>query len=262
MITKKHKLALSVLYFTLLSISAEAGLKIYYIRHAEAGHNVKKDWEKKGVPESEWPEYVGDSRMFTPKGKEQLTKATKKLKEIDFDFIAASPMWRTRNTILPYLKETESKAEIWPELHEASGSGEILDDDLPELKIPILGAGDLIEIPDEEAPYFVLQEDNKHEFHRPKRDEGKIYSTAALKIALTAAIEKINTQFGDSEKTILLVGHGGSGRALLRLITQSDYVGEERGSPDNAALWMVEQQDDKSYQLKMYNDAVVTPEED
>jgi len=154
MITKKHKLTLSALYFTLLTISAEAGLKIYYIRHAEAGHNVKKDWEEKGVPESEWPDYVGDSRMFTPKGKEQLAKATKKLKGIDFDFIAASPMWRTRNTILPFLKQTDSKAEIWPELHESSGSGDILDDDLPELTIPILGAGDLIEIPEEEAPYF------------------------------------------------------------------------------------------------------------
>jgi hypothetical protein len=32
-----------------------AGLKIYYIRHAEGGHNVKKAWEAKGVPKSEWP---------------------------------------------------------------------------------------------------------------------------------------------------------------------------------------------------------------
>ncbi|MDP4996164.1 MAG: hypothetical protein NWQ16_08095, partial [Akkermansiaceae bacterium] len=52
-------------FFTVLSSMVEAGLKIYYIRHAEGGHNVKKEWEDKGVPEKEWPEYVGNPDMFT-----------------------------------------------------------------------------------------------------------------------------------------------------------------------------------------------------
>lgn len=95
---------LFTLTFLTLVNSAEAGLKIYYMRHAEAGHNVKKDWEKKQIPKAEWPDYIGNSKMFTPTGEEQLITSTEKLKKLKFDFIATSPMWRARNTVLPYLK--------------------------------------------------------------------------------------------------------------------------------------------------------------
>src|SRR4051794_16518782 len=96
--------------------AAQAGLKVYYLRHAEAGHNVVKEW--KDIPKDQWPAYVGNSGMFTPKGETQVLKVAEKLKPNRFDFIAVSPIWRTRNTILPYLKETKVKAEIWPELEE------------------------------------------------------------------------------------------------------------------------------------------------
>jgi len=58
---------------------ADAGLKIYYIRHAQTGKNVLKRWEKKDVPKSEWPAYVGNSDVFTPAGEQQLAAATEKL---------------------------------------------------------------------------------------------------------------------------------------------------------------------------------------
>ena len=112
---KKH-LILVVLAFAILSSTADAGLKIFYIRHAEGGHNVKSDWEKKGIPEADWPAYVGNPDMFTPKGLKEVEAATEKLKRYQFDFIATSPMWRVRHTIIPYLKETGQKAEVWPEL--------------------------------------------------------------------------------------------------------------------------------------------------
>ena len=101
--------------------SVSAGLKIYYIRHAEGGHNVKADWEKRGVPKSEWPSYVGNHDMFTPKGEGELLTATEKLQNYQFDFIATSPIWRARNTIIPYLKATDQTAEVWPELKEGTG---------------------------------------------------------------------------------------------------------------------------------------------
>lgn len=42
-----HPLFFILMFF--LSIGhLHAGLKIYYIRHAEGGHNVKAAWEKKG----------------------------------------------------------------------------------------------------------------------------------------------------------------------------------------------------------------------
>ena len=72
---------------------AQAGLKVYFIRHAEAGHNVVKEWKEK--PKADWPAYVGNPDMFTPQGETQVVKATEKLKQYHFDFIAVSPYWRT-----------------------------------------------------------------------------------------------------------------------------------------------------------------------
>jgi hypothetical protein len=58
----------------------EAGLKIYYLRHAEAGHNVVRQWEN--VPKPQWPRYVGNQNLFTPKGETQVTPAAEKLKNM------------------------------------------------------------------------------------------------------------------------------------------------------------------------------------
>ncbi|HVO78417.1 MAG TPA: histidine phosphatase family protein, partial [Candidatus Bathyarchaeia archaeon] len=98
---------------------SDAGLKVYYLRHAEGGHNVVKEWAN--VPKEQRPDYVGNANVFTPKGKEQVVAATEKLQKYHFDFIAVSSMWRTRNTVLPYLKAIGTKGEIWPELHEFGG---------------------------------------------------------------------------------------------------------------------------------------------
>ena len=90
--------------------------KICYLRHGEGGHNVVNEWKDK--PKSEWPDFVGNESMFTPKGRSQVAEDTESLRAIEFDFIAVSPSWRTRDTILPYLKASGAKAEIWAELIE------------------------------------------------------------------------------------------------------------------------------------------------
>ncbi len=95
---------LAVLFLFWFAGRCEAGLKIYYLRHAEGGHNVVKEWEE--VPKAQRPAYVGNPNMFTPKGETQVAAATKRLQKYHFDFIAVSPTWRTRHTILPYLKAT------------------------------------------------------------------------------------------------------------------------------------------------------------
>jgi hypothetical protein len=164
---------LFVVFSVLLGANvAEAGLKIFYIRHAEGGHNVKADWVHRKVPEKQWPAYVGNPNMFTPKGLIQQAAVSEKLGKVEFDFIAASTAWRCRNTILPYLKETESKAEIWPELHELGASALILSDDLPVSTDPILGAGDPVKIPADEAPWFSLRKGGENEFKIPRTGHG------------------------------------------------------------------------------------------
>ncbi|MEI6082676.1 MAG: histidine phosphatase family protein [Verrucomicrobiota bacterium] len=100
-----------VLWLSLASV-AQANLKIYYLRHAEAGHNVVAKFVASGIPTNEWPVWVGHTDMFTPEGEAQVRGVTTNLLAYKFDFIAVSPTWRTRQTIFPYLQATGRTAEI------------------------------------------------------------------------------------------------------------------------------------------------------
>ena len=233
---------------------ADAGLKIYYIRHAQSGKNIEKVWEKKDLPKSEWPSYVGNPDVFTPAGEKQVVAATEKLKAYSFDFIASSPLWRARNTIMPYLKATNSRAEIWPELREGHGNGSILSKDIPVLGKEILNQGEPIILPDKEKPFFNLRDDAKNNYSRYSEEwDGKV-KAAYMKHALLSAVAMIEKRFGGTDQTILLAGHGTSGRSLLKLLLKKDSKGIVGFK--NTGIWMVEQQEDGSYQLKMYNGEV------
>ncbi len=59
----KSYIILTVVLPSIIANVANAGLKIYYIRHAEGGHNLKKAWKVKGIPKSEWPAYVGNASV-------------------------------------------------------------------------------------------------------------------------------------------------------------------------------------------------------
>lgn len=232
----------------------KTGLKIYYIRHAEGGHNVKQDWEYRKVPKDQWPAYVGNPNIFTPKGLVQQAAVAGRLKKYHFDFIAASPAWRCRNTILPYMKETGAKGEIWPELHELRASALILSDDLPVPTEQILGAGDAVELPADEAPYFSVREDGKNWFKVPKVGkgrEGDEQANAAARVIIQRVLDMIQDRFGGTDKTILLSGHGSSGQAVLRMLTKDPLDGFTGIS--NTGIWMVEEQSNGEFKLMMFN---------
>jgi len=228
---------------------SDAGLKVYYLRHAEGGHNVVKEWAK--VPKDQRPDYVGNANVFTPKGKEQVVAATEKLQKYHFDFIAVSSMWRTRNTVLPYLKAISAKGEIWPELHEFGGGGKILATNLPAIPKPVLGAGSRVELPADEAPFFTFRPDARNDFKLPSREGDE--REAATQLVVQRVVDLVRERFVGTDKTILLVGHGNAGRALLRRLTNQKLP--EIPSMMNAELWMVEEQPGGSFQLEMYNDA-------
>jgi broad specificity phosphatase PhoE len=242
-------LVLVLIAFFAFAASSDAGLKIYYLRHAEGGHNVVKEWAK--VPKEQRPDYVGNGNVFTPKGKTQVAAATEKLRKYHFDFIGVSSMWRTRNTVLPYLKAVTAKGEIWPELHEFGGGAQILAANLPVPTMPILGAGPRVELPPDEAPYFTVRPDAKNDFKLPS-GQG-VEREAATQLVVKRVVEMIRERFGGTDKTILLVGHGNSGRALLRRLTNQSLP--EIPSMTNAELWMVEEQPGGSFQLAIYNDS-------
>lgn len=232
---------------------SEAGLKIYYIRHAEGGHNVVKEWAK--VPKAERPAYVGNGNVFTPKGETQVVAATEKLQKYHFDFIGVSSMWRTRNTILPYLKAAGAKGEIWPELHEFGGGSMVLSTNLPAPTGEILNAGPRVELPSAEAPYFSLRKDARNDFKLPPAKEGTKGEAreSAIRVVVQRVVDMLHKRFGGTDQTILLVGHGNSGKALLQMLTGDKLA--DAPSMVNTGIWMVEEQPNGRFKLEMYNDA-------
>ncbi len=133
--------------------AAEAGLKIYFIRHAEAGHNVVDEWKEK--PKDQWPGYVGNPNMFTPRGQTHVGQATEKLKQYHFDFIALSPVWRARHKVFPHLKETGREAEVWPELEEVDPFSANLTSGvaLPPPSKDLFTGGPAMAVPEDENPF-------------------------------------------------------------------------------------------------------------
>jgi broad specificity phosphatase PhoE len=181
----------------------------------------------------------------------QVVAATEKLQQYHFDFIAVSSMWRTRHTILPYLKTTGAKGEIWPELHEVDGGSMVLSTNLPSPSGEILNAGPRVELSSEEAPYFTFREGATNDFKLPAARGNE--HEAAVRFALQHAIDMIHKRFGGTDKSILLVGHGNSGRALLKLLTGNKLTGIPGMA--NAKIWMVEEQPNGQFKFEMYNDA-------
>lgn len=230
-----------------LSASAQAGLKIYYVRHAEYGGNVVKQWE--GKPRSEWPAYVGRGDMFTPKGKEQVAALTEKLlKNYHFDFIAVSPAWRTRNTIAPYLKATGQKAEIWPELLEFETLSHQHDANLPKPS-ENLWSGGALKLSSEDQGLFTLRAGNPKGF---KISKDPLQAAADRRAVEDKVIDLIRQRFDDSNKSILLVGHGNCGRILGEELTHDKRVFAVE--PRNTGMWMAEEQGDGGFKLEMVND--------
>jgi broad specificity phosphatase PhoE len=229
------------------TVPAQAGLKIYYLRHAEYGGNVVNQWKDK--PKDEWPAYVGRGDMFTPKGKEQVAALTKKLlKNYHFDFIAVSPAWRTRNTIAPYLKEERMKAELWPELLEFNTLARQHDENLPPPSADLFSGAPLT-LSSEDQGLFTLRDDNPKGF---KIGKDPLQAAADRRAVVDKVIELIRKRFDDADKSILLVGHGNTGRILAEELTHEKKAFEVE--PPNTAVWMAEEQPDGSFKLLVLND--------
>ena len=235
------------------------GLKIYYIRHAEGGHNVTSDWEGSGVPEEEWPDYVGDANQFTPLGLIQMAAVSEKLQALEpsgFDFIAASDMWRTQNTILQYMKDVDGTGEVWSELRELSINRDyLLASDLPEVTVDILGEGSLIKIPSEESAYFSLRPDGMYRYNMPDAEDDSQEEAAAGKVVLQKVIDLILDRYDGMNKSVLLAGHNAHGRSLIQLLMNKENLGRI----DNTGVWMVQQQPDGTFKPMIYNSISLVP---
>ena len=155
-----------------------------------------------------------------------------------------------------FLEESKMKGEIWPELAEIYATKLIISPDLPKYvsKEKILGAGDAISLLAEEESYFTLRKDGLNEFKKarfPRDHSESAKENAASKVIFDRVLKLIDNR-SESFKTILLSGHGSSGKAILRMLTNDPL----NGFPPitNTGIWMVEKQDDGTFKLKMFND--------
>ena len=64
----------TLIFLGIPSAYAQDLLKVYYVRHGEGGHNVVSEWKHK--PKDQWPAYVGNPNVFTPKGEQQVAALT------------------------------------------------------------------------------------------------------------------------------------------------------------------------------------------
>ncbi len=238
-----------LLLWMLPATAAEDLLKVYYVRHAEGGHNVTSLWQN--TPKEQRPSYVGNSNMFTPKGEKQVEELTEKLKGMKFDFIAVSPIWRTRNTIIPYLKASGQKGEIWPELAETGNvpAEWTIAGKFPQPDAKLFENGKAIKLPETEQPFFTLRNDCNYLLNT--NGENSEQSIANALAMAQKTVDMIKTRFSKSGKTLLLVGHGNSGSTLLRVLTAAKEI---NSGLKNTGIWMAEEQPDGSFKLKILND--------
>ena len=240
-------LGVLVLVCSGLGASAQAGLKIYFVRHAEYGGNVVDQWKEK--PKDQWPPYVGRADMFTPKGTQQVEALTERLKNYHFDFIAVSPAWRCRNTIAPYLKEEGLTAEIWPELLEFNTLSHQHDANLPPPSAKLFTDGWPVALSSEDHGLFTLRPDHPKQI---KIGNEPLQAAADRRAVVDKDVEMIRQRFDGSDKSILLVGHGNSSRILVEELTHERKAFDV--APHNTAMWMAEERPDGSFKLMVLDD--------
>ena len=68
-------------------------------------------------------------------------------------------------------------------------------------------------------------------------------------------LDMIQERFGGTDKTILLAGHGSSGKGILRMLTGEPLT--DLPSITNTGIWMVEEQANGKFKLMMYNDVPI-----
>jgi broad specificity phosphatase PhoE len=157
---------------------------------------------------------------------------------------------------LPYLRETGAKAELWPELVEFERLSTNLTSGLtlPPPSADLFTGGDVIAIAAEEKASFTLREDGRRRF---KPGNEPMQNAADLTAVAEKTVSLIRARFGGSDKSILLVGHGNSGRLLLRVLVKNSDAWKTQLA--NTGIWMAEEQADGSFKLRMFNDAPVKP---
>jgi broad specificity phosphatase PhoE len=200
---------------------------LYVLRHAETMGNVTGDYSEE------------NQRAFSPQGLEQIARITDKLAPYRFDRVFVSPTYRTRQTILPYLKTHGCKAEIWPELEECCCDSRGL-----VSAAAVVPLGDPIELDETEKAYFVVRADGAYRW-RPETESEGLAQIVALK-------ERLLKEFSRTTQSVLIVTHSCNGSRIMELMLGVRPAG--RFSPANAAMSLLREEEPGRFRLLRYND--------
>jgi broad specificity phosphatase PhoE len=206
---------------------ASKGPDLYFVRHAETVANATGIYTKE------------NESKFSKKGLKQIEDLTKMFGRYKFDFICVSPQVRALETILPYLKEHNMTAEIWPELSEClfqKGKG--------GKSVEMFTRGETIVLSNDMKDYFQFREPTLNYFYK----EGS-YREGLLR--LDRACKLIEERFGQSGKSVLIVGHNLSGGRLIEMLQRMQPMGQY--SPLNAHIWHLKLRPDGKFGLVEQN---------
>ncbi|MCF8262498.1 MAG: phosphoglycerate mutase family protein [Melioribacteraceae bacterium] len=226
------KILLGVVSF-LLIISCEkekkesfAGTELYFVRHAESVANAT------GISSEE------NNRSFSERGKKQIDSLNILIENKIFDLIVTSPKWRAQNTILPFLKISNQKAEIWPEFAECCWQ-----DDRSESNMSKIPIGEEFEISD---PEYLSARDAESIFEYSTSDS---YSNGINQIR--KGVELLRNKYFNKGMKILIVGHSYSGANLLKILLNKDLDSELKLK--NAKLNFLREKNENEFELVYQN---------
>lgn len=187
--------------------TAGNGLTLYYIRHAEVEANVL-DAEQITMDSMD---------TFTELGTRQIDAVTTYLKDMGVtpDAIIVSPTKRTQKTIEPYLVAKNLQGEIWMELTECCSEEP---------------TGAALPTEPKYANYYKAAIEGQNLSFRDT-DATKYWQNDTYEEGLfmvMTARDAILSRFGQSGKTIFVVGHAFAGATLIGLLRGDDVT---KGAP-------------------------------
>lgn len=227
----KGRLSLALLLM-LLGVCPALALDVWILRHAETMGNVTGNYTEE------------NQNTFSPKGLDQVAAVPDLLKDLHFDRILVSPMWRTQHTILPYLKASGMTAEICPEIEELDCG--ITGEEAVPADVP---RGDPIKVVEEGIGMFVVPEDSGGLRYAPQdRADGLAM--------LHRAVDLLKTRFSAGQ-SVLLVTHSCTGGRLMELLLGLPARGML--GPGNAVLSRLRRDGQGAFDILLFNGEALTP---
>lgn len=168
-------------------------MNIYLVRHAQSMGNLTGDYSTN----------LHDT--LSPNGNLQAVDLSKRLKDLEFEFIYSSPLRRALDTIKPFLKEHNYQSEIWPELAETCWQDDrtIKENDPPQYV-------EFDNLTDEDKNLFKFRD---NQTLHPTGEE--TYSQGIHRLKESLKLLKMKNKPGDN---VLIVSHAFSISRLIELL--------------------------------------------